>query len=150
MRITKWGEYGILCSLYLARSAEGTTVGASELANEHGIPLQYAQQILHRLKKGGIITSVRGPHGGYCLAKLPHQISLRAVLLAAEGETFDMLCASHPPYEACTAAGEACGLRSVWQELKSAIDQLLESHTLSSMLDKHVRFQAAGSRLPII
>lgn len=139
-----------MCSLYLARSAEGATVGAAELADEHGIPLQYAQQILHRLKKGGIIQSVRGPHGGYSLAKHPNEITLRAVLLAAEGETFDILCASHPPYEACTAAGQACGLRSVWQELKNAIDQLLDSHTLSSMLAKHVTFQAVSSRLPII
>ncbi|NLF25682.1 MAG: Fe-S cluster assembly transcriptional regulator IscR, partial [Deltaproteobacteria bacterium] len=65
MRITKWGEYGILCCLYLARHGSEHSVGALELSRERHIPLQYTQQILQRLRRGGVIESLRGPGGGY-------------------------------------------------------------------------------------
>ena len=132
MRITRWGEYGILCSLYLAQRNSPTPVGAADIAEARGIPMQYAQQILHRLRKGGVIATVRGPKGGYRLARPPEQITLRQILTAAEGDTFELICVTDPIHpEQC--AQEPCGLKRVWEDLKVAIDQALDARTLAAI-----------------
>lgn len=138
MHITRWGEYGILCSLYLAtRSEAGTAIGAAEIAKAQNIPLQYAQQILHRLRKGGVIKSVRGPHGGFQLSKPPAETNLKEILYAAEGATFEVVCDVDPVYsEKCGPLAE-CGLKHVWYELKDAIDGILDKTSLASIAAKH-------------
>ena len=80
MKITKWGEYGILCCVYLAQNNGNRAVGAGEISESQSIPLQYTHQILQRLRKGGIIESLRGPHGGYRLAKSAENTTLKDIL----------------------------------------------------------------------
>ncbi|MCI5066648.1 Rrf2 family transcriptional regulator [bacterium] len=147
MRITKWGEYGILCSLFLAAfqgrgtdapesDAETTkTASANEIAESQQIPLQYTHQILQRLRKGDIITSLRGPRGGYLLSRPPHLITLKQILEASEGATFEIICDTNPPYGESCRSEEICGLSAVWRELKVAIDHVLEKKTLATLLE---------------
>jgi len=132
MRITKWGEYGILCCLYLARKSPSESVGAAELARYQAIPLQYTQQILQRLRRGGIIASVRGPGGGYKLARDAAKISLKDILQTAEGDTFQVICNTNTI--SCHNGSSACPLKPVWKELKSAVDALLANKTLASLV----------------
>jgi Rrf2 family iron-sulfur cluster assembly transcriptional regulator len=138
MRVTRWGEYGILCSLYLARNHDHGAVGAAEIAESQGIPLQYTQQILHRLRKGGVIASVRGPHGGYRLTKSPQETNLKEILYAAEGDTLELICDSNPVYGSCHEADRSCSLRDVWHDLKVSIDEMLTSRTLATLLAKQI------------
>lgn len=141
MRVTKWGEFGILCSLFLAESQQssgaenGPSVNATEIAEARSIPLQYTHQILQRLKKGGIIISERGPKGGYRLSRDPKEISLRDVLVAAEGGTFEVVCDSNPVYGESCAANTLCALRGVWGEVKNSVDSVLDSHNLASLIE---------------
>ena len=137
MRITRWGEYGILCSIYLAQQDDRATVGANEIATALSIPPQYTQQILRRLRQGNIIESVRGPRGGYRLIRSPEKISLKEILFAAEGETFELICQGNPTYTECADAAGCCALQTVWHDLKTAIDDLLDSKTLASIAPRH-------------
>lgn len=139
MRVTKWGECGILCSLYLARQYNNGTTGALEIAESQGLDLQYTQQILQRLRKGGLIESERGPKGGYKLSHAPAQITLKDILYAVEGDTFQIICdyaPIHPESDDSShcSTKESCGLHTVWQDLRSAIDRLLEARTLEDLL----------------
>jgi Rrf2 family iron-sulfur cluster assembly transcriptional regulator len=139
MRVTKWGECGILCALYLARRYDESTVGASDIAENQGLDLQYTQQILHRLRKGNVIESVRGPKGGYRLVQPPEKTTLKEILYAAEGDTFQIICdyaPIHPNADAPNqcATKETCSLHGVWQDLRTAIDALLEQKTLADLL----------------
>lgn len=140
MRVTKWGECGILCALYLAKNYSGPTVGAAEIAESQGLDLPYTQQILQRLRKGNVIESVRGPHGGYRLQRAPSEITLKDILYAAEGDTFQIICDHsplHPETNAPTRCStqQVCSLHGVWQDLRSAIDKLLEARTLQSLVN---------------
>jgi len=124
--------------VYLARRYGQGPIGASDIAAGHGLDLQYTQQILHRLKKGEIIESTRGPHGGYRLCRDPEVISLREILLAVEGATFQIICdyaPIHPSTDLSTecATKESCSLHGVWKELQGAIDELLERRKLSDL-----------------
>ena len=138
MHITKWAEYGILCCLHLGRKADQTAAtGAAEISDALKIPLQYTQQILHRLRKGGVIKSIRGPHGGFQLVKAPQLTTLKDILYAAEGATFEVICDTNPIYaEACINPND-CALKYVWHDLRASIDQILEGHTLASVMEKH-------------
>ena len=142
MRVTKWGECGLLCAVYLAHRAESeAAVGAPEIAESQAFDLQYTQQVLHRLKKGEIVESVRGPKGGYRLARPATDITLYQILLAAEGDTFEIICdyspihpSAEPPHQC--ADKEGCGLHHVWVELKEAINSILSQKTLAELAAK--------------
>ncbi len=141
MRITKWGEYGILCCVYLAQKGQEACVGASELAEHQSIPLQYTQQILQRLRKGGVIASVRGPGGGYRIARSPEKITLKEIMDAAEGYTFQVIC------EVKTVPcvnGADCALRALWYDLREAVDQVLEQRSLADLLKSAKRSQVVN------
>jgi len=143
MRITKWGEYGILCCLYLARKGLDACVGASEIAEHELIPLQYTQQILQRLRKGGVIASVRGPGGGYRIARTPEKISVKQILDAAEGFTFQVMCE--------VRSGDCqnfpdCPLRLIWCELRQNIDKLLTEKTLATLLLSESEIKSSASK----
>ena len=142
MRITKWGEYGILCCVYLAQKGPDACVGASEIAEHQSIPLQYTQQILQRLRKGGVIVSVRGPGGGYKIGRAPDRISLKEILDAAEGFTFQVICES----KSITCDSAECLLKDTWYELRDAVDRVLESKTLAALV-KSERQRAAAPHI---
>ncbi len=142
MRVTKWGECGILCALYLAQRDGNAPIGAAEIAEAQGLDLPYTQQILQKLRKGSIIESSRGPKGGYSLQRAPNEITLKDILYACEGDTFQIICDHHPlhpdlVHPTLCATRETCGLHGVWQDLRSAIDKLLEERTLADLLNKH-------------
>jgi Rrf2 family cysteine metabolism transcriptional repressor len=142
MRITQWGEYATHFCIYFARhnssihSTNRTSITATEIAKEHNIDQLYAQQILQRLRKGNLINSIRGAQGGYQLSRDPSEISLKDILSAAEGETFEMICDSKPISETKCAPTGLCSLRGVWRELKTEIDDFLETKLLSELAIK--------------
>ena len=134
MRITKWGDCGIVCSMYIAKHSDQGAVGAAEIATGLGVDLQYLHQVLLRLKNGGIVDSVRGPKGGYKLSKPAEQISLREILVASEGSTFELFCENSPLSQNLCNPEVACSLREVWVDLGKAINDLLESRSLASLI----------------
>ncbi len=137
-RITQWGEYGVHICLYIARRhQEGLSiVGASDISEAQSLALNYTQQILVKLRSGGIVESERGPHGGYRLSREPSEINLREILLSCEGETMDLICDTKPiDTERCSLEAR-CYLRTVWSGLKETIDSYLETFSLAKLLSE--------------
>lgn len=141
MRVTQWGEYATHFCVHLAvQERHGQrSVTASEFAKVKEIDPLYAQQILQRLRKSNIIESIRGAQGGYKLARDPKLITLRDILTAAEGDTFEIICDSKPIDGEKCSPQVFCNLRSIWSELKDRIDSFLESKTLADLTNEQVR-----------
>ena len=138
MRITQWGEYGVRCLVRIASHEQVSSepIGASEISLSQGIALDYAQQILQRLRKGGLIESVRGPSGGYRLSRKPSEITLGDILTAAEGTTFEIICDTKPlDPERCSPLNH-CGLRLVWEELREHVDLFLKGVSLETITQR--------------
>ena len=134
MRITTWAEYGLICSLHLAkRHGEGPVTGREVAALER-LPADYVEQILLRLRRAGVVASTRGARGGYVLARDPLEISIREVISASELGTFDLHCISHPVAEERCSESQNCSIRPVWMMLQRRIDDALESVHLSDLL----------------
>lgn len=143
MRVTTWTEYSLIITLHLARRGrEGAgPVAARELAESERLPADYVEQILLRLRRAGLVESVRGAKGGYLLGREPHRISVRDVMTASEHQTFEMNCDHHRVDEERCNPGSACVIRPVWQALQRRVDDLLSSVTLADLLREEPQVQ---------
>ena len=80
------GDYGLRALVFLAASVElGKPVQIHAIAERQQIPEDYLRQLLVQLRAAGLVKSVRGPHGGYLLAKTPDEISMGEVIEVLEG-----------------------------------------------------------------
>lgn len=80
-------EYGLVALIDLATAhATGDRVQTGEICRRHGIPDRYLEQLLTALRKGGFLSSVRGPRGGFQLARPPEEIRIAEVEACLEGE----------------------------------------------------------------
>jgi Rrf2 family protein len=134
VRITTWAEYGLICALHLAKRASEGPVTGRDLAAKERLPADYVEQILLRLRRADVVTSTRGAHGGYVLARSASMISIRDVIAASELATFDLHCVSHPVEEGRCSESVSCSIRPVWVLLQHKIDDVLESVHLSDLL----------------
>jgi Rrf2 family protein len=148
MRITTWGEYGLIVSLNLAKQSAGAgggPVAARELAEQERLPHDYVEQILLRLRRAGLVESVRGAKGGYHLARAPQTITVKDVLDASEHVTFEVNCDSHPVSAHRCSRDASCSIRPVWRMLEQRINDLLSGISLADLMhDESVVYQITG------
>ncbi|MDR2068937.1 MAG: Rrf2 family transcriptional regulator, partial [Spirochaetaceae bacterium] len=87
MRITTRGRYALRASLALARlGKDGSPVSINNLSEEENISSVFLEQIFFKLRKAGIVSSVRGPGGGFCFAQPLDQLTIKKILDAAGEE----------------------------------------------------------------
>ena len=143
MRVTTWTEYSLIISLHLARRGRtgGGPVAARELADVERLPADYVEQILLRLRRAGLVDSVRGAKGGYLLARHPSAISVRDVMTASEHQTFEVNCASHPVDAERCSPGSTCSIRPVWHALQQRVDDLLAGISLADLMKEEAQVQ---------
>ena len=143
MRVTTWTEYSLILALHLARRGRsgGAPVAARELADQERLPADYVEQILLRLRRAGLVESVRGAKGGYHLAKDPTPISVRDIMTASEHQTFEINCDAHPVDSERCSPGASCTIRPVWVALQQRIDELLASITLADLMKQAPQVQ---------
>ena len=145
MRITTWGEYGLIVSLGLARRAGEGPVAARELAEREKLPHDYVEQILLRLRRAGLVDSVRGARGGYLLARAAHDITVKDVMAASEHVTFEVNCDLHQVNPQRCSRDASCSIRPVWRMLEQRINEVLSSISLADLLcDESEVYQIAG------
>jgi Rrf2 family transcriptional regulator, iron-sulfur cluster assembly transcription factor len=143
MRVTTWTEYSLIISLHLAkrgRTGSGP-VAARELADSERLPADYVEQILLRLRRAGLVESVRGAKGGYYLAKEPSLISVRDVMTASEHQTFEINCETHPVDAERCSPDAGCSIRPVWQALQQRVNDLLASISLADLMKEELHVQ---------
>lgn len=132
MRITTRGRYALRASVALARlQVQGLPVSISALAKEEDISSIFLEQIFFRLRKAGVVTSVRGPGGGFCFAKPLKDLNVKEILTAA-GEDLKMN-ACDKNEENCGRIGN-CSSHSVWEAVNTIIGDYLENLTLDMVL----------------
>lgn len=145
MRVTTWAEYGLLVSLNLAKRAGQGPVAARELAEQERLPHDYVEQILLRLRRAGLVESVRGAKGGYHLARGPQAISVKHVVEASEHVIFEVNCDLHPVDPQRCSPDSSCSIRPVWRMLEQRINELLGSISLADLMhDEPELYHIAG------
>ncbi|OLC06331.1 MAG: hypothetical protein AUH42_05920 [Gemmatimonadetes bacterium 13_1_40CM_70_11] len=146
MRVTTWAEYGLIVSLSLAKRAGEGPVAARALAGQERLPHDYVEQILLRLRRAGLVDSVRGAKGGYRLAREPEAISVKDVIEASEHVTFEVNCDLHPVDPERCSPDSSCSIRPVWRLLEQRINELLAGVSLADLMhDEPQVYQIAGA-----
>jgi Rrf2 family protein len=124
-------EYALRAVVYLARQPVGTLVNAGELADETGVPRNYLSKILHDLGRAGILTAVRGKHGGFKLALPPEQLKLHQVVSRFDSIGTDGRCLLGRPE--CSNESP-CPMHHRWKGVADQISQFFNETTLADVL----------------
>ena len=135
MRVNIATEYSLIIMISLAdrHESEDGPLAARELAEREGLPTDFTEQILLKLRRHGLVASTRGARGGYSLARPPALISVHDVMMAAEQQTFEINCDTHQiSTERCASDGR-CSIRPVWTELQGRIDTFLQGISLADL-----------------
>ncbi len=133
MRFTKKTEYGLVCMIYMARHAHKRCVSIKEIATSENYPVPYIEKILQALRQAKLVDSHHGNQGGYALSKKPSEITLKQVIDALEGSTFDVFCAPATREDIVCTHFCLCGVKPVWRKTKQILDQFYDSVTLEMM-----------------
>ena len=141
MKLTTKGRYAVTAMLDLALRYGKGAVTLSDIAKRQGISLSYLEQLFAKLRRTGLVDSVRGPGGGYTLALEPNKISVAEIIVAINENIDATRCGG----EKNCHGDEACLTHQLWEDLSMRIHEFLNGITLGDLVTKpHV--QAVASR----
>lgn len=133
MKLSSRARYGMRAILELAMEYGKDPLQIKTIAEREDISNKYLEQLIAMLKAAGLVRSIRGPRGGYMLAKPPAEIKLKEVFVTLEGPMIPAECLEHPEF--CSRCMD-CATREIWSELQDAISGVLESVTLADLVER--------------
>lgn len=133
------GEYGVRLMVQLARHYGTGPASLAGIAAEEDLPRAYLEQLVVNLREAGLVVSTRGAHGGYELARPPHDIAMSDVLRALEGPIAPMICATDDPHHVngCDRSAR-CTVNVLWVRVRDAITSTLDSISLADLMPQHL------------
>ncbi len=128
---TRYGMRAMIDLAFLHEFDEPVTI--REIARRNRIPESFLEQLLGTLRKEGLVQSIRGPQGGYILAKEPEEISVSDIINSLEGPIRLAECIEVP------LCGEArnCPSRVLWSRIKDSIDEITHTTTLKDLISEY-------------
>lgn len=139
-------EYGVRLMVELGRRTDGDEpegampVSLTAVAEAEALPLSYLEHLVAKLRQAGLVTSVRGAHGGYRLAKPAREIAMLDVVQALEGPIAPMEC-FHPDREGrvlCSHESDgdqACATKLLWTRVHRGVTKALAGTTLAELVE---------------
>jgi Rrf2 family transcriptional regulator, iron-sulfur cluster assembly transcription factor len=133
MQLSTKGRYAVMALVDLAKRGPGVSLPLTEIAQGQNLPVSYLEQLFMKLRRAGLVTAARGPGGGYRLARLPAEISIAEIMLAAD-ESVRMTRCSDEGTELCLGT-KRCETHELWQALGDHIGAFLSAVTLQHVVD---------------
>lgn len=132
MRLTTKGRYAVTAMLDLAVHAQQGPVSLNDISGRQEISLSYLEQLFAKLRRGELVTSVRGPGGGYRLSRAAAAINV-ADIVDAVNESIDATRCQH---RGDCQDGQECLTHHLWCDLSDQIHNFLRSITLASLIER--------------
>jgi Rrf2 family transcriptional regulator, iron-sulfur cluster assembly transcription factor len=149
VKLSTKGRYAVMAMADLAHHSNGRPVALAEVAERQEISLSYLEQLFGRLRRGGLVSSVRGPGGGYMLAREAEQMRIADIILAVDEPIKATRCTPGSP-NGCHSHRGRCLTHDLWEELGNQIYLYLSSVTLADVCERRVlgssRIIFAGGR----
>jgi Rrf2 family protein len=140
MRLSRRSEYGLRALTDLVRSEPQVVVPLATLAHRNNLPPKFLEQIMATLKRGGIVRTTLGAHGGYALADDPATVSVGRVIRLLDGALAPLPCVSLRYYSPCSCPDEAtCALRDVMLDVRDATLAILDKESLGELAAREGR-----------
>ena len=140
-------EYGVRLMVELGRQAGEAPVALSAVAEAERLPLSYLEHLVAKLRNAGLVTSTRGAHGGYRIARPASEITMDQVVEALEGQIAPMECFHETPEGKVlcsheTDGDQACATKLLWTRVQGGVTRALSGTTLAEL----VEFAGPGTR----
>ena len=133
MKLSTKGRYGLRALIDLALYSENETVSIASISARQNISESYLEQLIAKLRKAGLVTSVRGAGGGYKLAKAASEISVGDILRALEG-SLDAVNRPGLEEESSCDGSEFCVTKYVWQKINDSINRTVDEMKLDQLV----------------
>ena len=140
MKLTSKGRYAVTAMLDVALHSTRGPVPLADISERQEISLSYLEQLFSRLRKQGLVDSVRGPGGGYLLGRDAADIAVGEVVRAVDESVDATRCQGQSDCQ----GGNRCLTHSLWQDLSDRISVFLNSITLGELMSKSEVQEVAG------
>ena len=141
MKVSLRATYGIIAAVDLALHHADQPVCAKSIAKRQSIPSRFLEQVLHAMKKAGVVRSQRGAQGGYVLSRKPSDLTVADILTALEGPLLPNGRADHKISSSGAPNGEAL-LDHIWERVKRAEMSVLSEVTVEELANRHRALEA--------
>lgn len=151
MRMSTRGRFGLRALLRLAENEDDYAKSVSSLAEDMKVSADYLMQLFVKLRRAGLVKSVRGPRGGFKLSRPPSEITVGDIVRAVEGPMGLAPCVTpescyggrgkRKAFGTCPQA-EYCAARLVWETLSGEIERVLDETDLRQVLIDSKRLRA--------
>lgn len=132
MRLTSKGRYAVTAMLDVALHEDAGPVSLAHISERQGISLSYLEQLFARLRKHGLVSSVRGPGGGYLLGMEQAAISVGAIIVAVDESVDATKCQGKGGCQ----SGNQCLTHSLWCALSDRISSFLDGISLAELVSQ--------------
>ena len=135
MKLSTKGRYAVMAMVDLGEQVAGKPISLSEIAVRQEISLSYLEQLFAKLRRAGIVISVRGPGGGYLLARKPEDTRISDIILAVDEPIRTTRCSPGQP-SGCRGNKTRCPTHDLWEGLGDHIFRYLSSVTLADLIQR--------------
>lgn len=134
MKLTTKGRYAVTAMLDLSLHGEKGPVSLAEISERQTISLSYLEQLFSKLRKQGLVESMRGPGGGYSLSRDPSEIAISSIIMAVD-ENLDVTNCGNST-SGCHESNKRCLTHNLWMDLSSRIQNFLDGISLEEMMSR--------------
>ncbi|PIE83712.1 MAG: Fe-S cluster assembly transcriptional regulator IscR [Candidatus Contendobacter odensis] len=132
MKLSTKGRYAVTAMIHLSIHDRFGPVTLSEISQCQGISLSYLEQLFAKLRKYGLVEGVRGPGGGYRLAREPEQVTIADIISAVDERLDATRCSGNKNCQ----EGQRCLTHELWADLSQQIFSFLEGITLAQFVKR--------------
>jgi Rrf2 family transcriptional regulator, iron-sulfur cluster assembly transcription factor len=138
MRLSTKGRYAVMAMADLAMHEAGSRpVSLADIAERQEISLSYLEQLFAKLRRNGLVSSVRGPGGGYRLSRPSEEVRIADIIMAVDEPLAATRCKTGTA-KGCMVEGARCITHDLWEELGRQIHVFLSSVSLADVVEKRV------------
>ena len=135
MKLSTKGRYAVMAMADIALNSQGAPVSLSAIAERQDISQEYLEQLFGKLRKTGLVKSVRGPGGGYLLSREAAEIVISDIVLAADEPLTVTRCQDGDAVTGCIG-GDKCVTHELWAALGRQIFGFLAAVTLADVVER--------------
>jgi Rrf2 family transcriptional regulator, iron-sulfur cluster assembly transcription factor len=144
MKMSTKGRYAVMAMIDIGEHSQGKPVSLAEIADRQDISQEYLEQLFGKLRRANLVTSARGPGGGYMLARDAAEINISEVILAAD-ETLNTTRCGGDAVPGCVK-GQRCNSHDLWSSLGRQMMNFLDAITLEDVVQNRNLALAASIR----
>ena len=141
MKLTTKGRYAVTAMLDVAMHSRERPVALADVSERQHLSLSYLEQLFSRLRRQGLVSSVRGPGGGYRLGRSAEEITVADIILAVDEPVDVTRCGG----KGNCHRNSRCLTHDLWTELSHKLQDFLSARTLADVLQRHQFARAGGS-----